>query len=59
MIDNIVKGKLNKFFAECCLVNQGFVKEPKQSITELLEAVAKPLGETFAIKRFTRYQLGA
>lgn len=59
MIENIVKGKLNKFFAECCLVNQGFVKEPKQSITELLEAVAKPLGETFAIKRFTRYQLGA
>lgn len=59
MIDNIVKGKLNKFFAECCLVNQGFVKEPKQSITELLDAVAKPLGEAFAIKRFTRYQLGA
>lgn len=59
MIENIVNGKLNKFFAECCLVNQGFVKEPKQSITELLETVAKPLGETFTIKRFTRYQLGA
>jgi elongation factor Ts len=59
MIENIIKGKLNKFYAECCLVNQGFVKEPKQSITDLLEATAKPLGETFEIKRFTRYQLGA
>jgi len=59
MIENIIKGKLNKFYSECCLVNQGFVKEPKQSITELMDATAKPLGETFEIKRFTRYQLGA
>lgn len=59
MIDKIVDGKMNKFFAETCLVNQGFVKEPKQSITELLETVAKPMGETFVIKRFARYQLGA
>ncbi len=58
MIEKIVDGKMSKFYGECCLVNQGFVKEPKQSITELLEAVAKPLGETFTIKRFTRYQLG-
>ncbi len=59
MVDKIVDGKMGKFFAETCLVNQGFVKEPKQSITELLEAVAKPLGETVVIKRFVRYQLGA
>lgn len=59
MVNKIVDGKMGKFFAETCLVNQGFVKEPKQSITELLETVAKPLGETFVIKRFVRYQLGA
>jgi len=59
MVEKIVDGKMGKFYAETCLVNQGFVKEPKQSITELLETVAKPLGETFTIKRFTRYQLGA
>ena len=59
MVEKIVDGKMSKFYAETCLVNQGFVKEPKQSITELLEAVAKPLGETFTIKRFKRYQLGA
>jgi len=59
MVEKIVDGKMGKFFAETCLVNQGFVKEPKQTITELLEAVAKPLGEKFVIKRFVRYQLGA
>jgi elongation factor Ts len=59
MVNKIVDGKMGKFFAETCLVNQGFVKEPKQTITELLEVIAKPLGETFVIKRFVRYQLGA
>ncbi len=59
MVEKIVDGKMGKFFAETCLLHQGFVKEPKQSITELLEAVAKPLGETFEITRFVRYQLGS
>jgi len=59
IIDKIVDGKMNKFFAETCFVNQGFVKEPKVSITQLLEAKGKELGDTLAIKRFARYQLGA
>ncbi len=59
IVDKIVDGKIQKFFAETCLVNQGFVKEPKQSITQLLEEKGKELGDTLEIKRFTRYQLGA
>ncbi len=59
IIDKIVDGKLQKFFAETCLINQGFVKEPKQSIKQLLEEKGKELGDTFEIKRFARYQLGA
>jgi len=59
IIDRIVDGKMNKFFAETCLINQGFVKEPKQSITQLLEEKGKELGDTLTIKRFVRYQLGA
>jgi len=59
IIEKIVDGKLNKFFSETCLVNQGFVKEPKQSITDLVNQKSKELGDTITIKRFTRYQLGA
>ena len=59
IIDKIVDGKIQKFYAESCLVDQGFVKEPKQSITQLLEEKGKELGDTLAIKRFVRYQLGA
>ena len=59
IVDKIVDGKVQKFFGETCLINQGFVKEPKQSITALLEETGKALGDTLEIKRFARYQLGA
>jgi len=59
IIDKIVDGKMNKFFSEICLVNQGFVKEPKQSITELLAEVGKTLDDKIEIVRYVRFQLGA
>jgi elongation factor Ts len=59
MIEQIVNGKLKKYFSEICLVDQGFVKEPKQSITALLAEKGKEVGDTFVIRRYARYQLGA
>ncbi len=59
IVDKIVDGKVNKFYSDVCLVAQPFVKEPKQSITELVQAVGKELADTLTIRRFTRYQLGA
>ncbi|MCF7849849.1 MAG: translation elongation factor Ts [Kiritimatiellales bacterium] len=59
MINNILKGKINKFFSQICLVEQGFVKEDKVSITDLVAAKAKELDDTLTIRRFVRYQLGA
>ncbi|MCK5528047.1 MAG: translation elongation factor Ts [Kiritimatiellae bacterium] len=58
IIDQIVNGKLEKFYGEICLVSQGFVKEPKQSITALLEEVGKAVEDKLTISRFVRYQLG-
>ncbi len=59
IIDNILTGKINKFFSQICFVEQGFVKEDKVSISSLLEEKGKELGDTLTIKRFVRYQLGA
>jgi len=59
IIDRIVDGKMKKYFAEVCLLEQGFVKEPKQSISALLAEKGKELGDTVTIRRFTRYQMGA
>ncbi len=59
IIDKIVDGKIKKFFGEICLVDQGFVKEPKQSIAQLLAEKGKELDDTLTVQRFVRYQLGA
>lgn len=59
MIEKILIGKTNKFFSQICLVEQGFVKDDKVSITSLLAEKGKVLGDTVAIKRYVRYQLGA
>lgn len=58
VVEKIVEGKLNKYFAEICLLDQGFVKEPKQSITEVLKDKGRTVGDTFTVRRFVRYQLG-
>ena len=58
IVEKIVVGKLEKYFSQVCLVEQGFVKDPEQTVTELLAAKGKELGDQFAIRRFTRFQVG-
>lgn len=58
IIEKIVDGKIAKFYGEICLVDQGFVKEPKQTITELLQEKGQAIGDSLVIRRFVRYQLG-
>lgn len=59
IIDNILVGKINKFYSQICFVEQGFVKEDKVSITDLVAEKSKEIGDTISIKRYVRYQLGA
>jgi elongation factor Ts len=59
IMENILKGKIKKFFSEICLVNQPFVKEPKMSITDVVNTCAKECDDTIEIKRYVRFQLGA
>ena len=59
IIESILNGKIQKFYSDVCLIHQPFVKEPKQSITDIVDACAKATGDTVTIKRFVRFQLGA
>lgn len=59
IVQKIVDGKLDKFYQQACLVEQAFVKDPDVSITEMLAARGKELGETLTVRRFVRYQVGA
>jgi len=58
MLDKIIPGMLKKFFAESCLLEQGFVKDPAMSVIDLLAAKSKELGDTLSIRRFVRFGLG-
>ena len=56
--ENKVKGRMNNFFAEVCLLNQAFVKENKVTVGDHVKAVAKSLGGTIVVKAFTRFETG-
>ena len=58
-IEKIVEGKINKYLSESCLLEQAFVKNPDQSVQELLTAMIAKMGENMVIKRFARFQVGA
>ena len=58
VIDKIVAGKLDKFYSSVCLMEQGFIKNPDQTIKELVATKISELGENIVIRRFTRYSVG-
>jgi elongation factor Ts len=58
VVSKIVEGKLDKFYSTVCLLEQAFIKNPDQTIKELLNAKIAELGENIVIRRFTRYLVG-
>lgn len=58
IVQKIVEGKLDKYYATVCLLEQPFVKNPDQTVKDLLTEKIAKLGENIVARRFTRYQLG-
>lgn len=58
MIDNIVDGMLKKHFAEICLLEQPFVKNPDTTVGEFVKEHIARLGENIVVRRFSRMALG-
>jgi len=58
MIDNIVDGMLKKHFAERCLMDQPFVKNPDQAVGDYVKEHIAKLGENIVVRRFNRIALG-
>jgi elongation factor Ts len=58
IIDKIVEGKLKKFYAENCLLQQPFVKDDSKSVEQVLAEAAKQAGGEAKIKRFVRFEVG-
>ena len=58
-VEKIVEGKVNKFLSENCLLEQAYVKDPDQTVQQVLTAMIAKMGENMMIKRFARFQIGA
>ena len=58
VVDKIVNGKLEKFFADVCLLEQPFIKESDKAVGQLVSDLVARLGENVVVRRFARFQLG-
>ena len=58
IVEKIVAGKIEKFYATNCLMEQGFIKDPDQSITDLLASCGKEIGDSLSIRRYLLYRIG-
>lgn len=58
IVEKIVDGKMDKFFSGVCLIDQAFIKNPDQTIGQLIADKNKALGESISIRRFVRFMVG-
>lgn len=60
VIEKIIEGKLEKFFAEQCLLEQPFIKDAtgKTRVRDLVAGITAQTGERIVVKRFARFQVG-
>ena len=59
VIEKIVEGRINKFYAEICLLEQPFVMNPDHTIEQMLAQKSKELGSEITVTGFVRFRLGA
>ena len=58
VIQKIVEGKINKFYADTTLLGQQYVKNPDITVQDLVNEMIAKTGENIVINRFVRFQLG-
>lgn len=58
VIDQIIEGKLQKYYSEICLLQQTFIKNDKLTVHDILKEIIAKMGENIKIKRFVRYEIG-
>ena len=58
IVEKIATGKVEKYYAETCLLEQPFVKDDKKKIQDVLNEAVARIGENLQVRRFVRYVLG-
>jgi elongation factor Ts len=58
VLEKMVEGKMAKFFEESVLMEQAFIKDPDQKVTDVIKEHISTIGENIVVRRFTRFELG-
>jgi elongation factor Ts len=58
VIDNILKGKVNKYLSDICLAEQGFVKDEKLTVAQVLKDTGKQIGASISVVDYVYYKVG-
>jgi elongation factor Ts len=58
VIDKIIEGKLGSFYEQACLMDQPSIRDPKITVTAMLQAAVAKLGENIGVARFVRFKVG-
>jgi elongation factor Ts len=60
IVEKIVEGRIGKFFAENCLMEQIFVKDTgdKKTLEAIQTDLVAKIGEKIRVRRFVRFELG-
>jgi elongation factor Ts len=58
VVDKIIEGKLERFYSEACLLEQAFIKDPDQKVSDIVNDAGLRLREKIQVRRFARFHLG-
>lgn len=58
IVERMIEGRIKKFYEDTCLLNQPFVKNPEQTVTDLINETVLKIGEKISVRRFVRYEMG-
>jgi elongation factor Ts len=58
VIEKMVAGKIEKFYADVCLLEQAFIKDADKQVSQLVSDATAKMGENIVVRRFSRFQLG-
>ena len=58
VIEKIVEGRMEKFYADSCLLEQPYIKDPDKKVGDLITEMVATLGENIVVNRFTRFAIG-
>ena len=58
IVDKIVEGRMSKFYAEACLLEQPYIREMDKTVKQLIQDAIAQLGENIVVKRFSLFVLG-